>query len=403
MSDYIPNIPQAIKQAIDSIAHNYPRFMSYVLNGYSLDGYDYTQSTIVDRDELCAILRGMEVSLDNIRDIYREWERTRKDTIDHLRIFADELDVHRRNTNYGMLAGSLAGVVSGGLGIAAVAASVPTGGASLALAAVGGIVGAGSGVTFMGVDKLARSRVVQHVENDERQTRRLAEQLQHLDRYIGRLGRWLDLTHLNVNNYATGHDVVRTLAPAAASSLSAYSTNASQRLTRGAVETGVESGAKVLRNGAICLYGVGIAIDIVVVGFVLNDLRKGSKTKTGKQFRETAGKLERELREVRKIYDKIENEGERQRLHRVVNRQDAEIADLRRQLAMRNGPMVLRGHNMREWVGILFLRLPGHQELFLLGYSWKWIFESDLSKLNHNDILLMPWWQCNCDRCKFRC
>ena len=348
MSDRLPSIPQTIKQAIDTIAHNYPRFMSYVLNGYSLHGYDYSQSTISDRDELCAILRGMEVSLDNIRDVYKEWERTRKDTIDHLRIFADELDVHRRNTNYGMLAGSLAGVVSGGLGIAAVAASVPTGGASLALAAVGGVVGAGSGVTFMGVDKLARSRVVKHVENDELQTRQLAEQLQDLDRYIGRLGRWLDLAHLNLNNYATNHDVVRTLAPAAASSLSAYSTRASQRLTRGVVETGVESSAKVLRNGAICLYGVAIVMDVVVIGVVLNDLRKGSKTSTGKQFRETARKLEKELGEVRRIYDKIENEGERQRLQRVVNRQDAEIAELRRQLAMQNGPMVIRGHHFRE-------------------------------------------------------
>ena len=348
MSAYIPNIPQTIKQAIDSIAHNYPRFMRYVLNGHSLHGYDYSQSFIVDRDELCAILRGMEVSLDNIRGIYGEWERTRKDTIDHLKIFADELDIHRRNINYGMLAGSLAGVVSGGLGIAAVAASVPTGGASLALAALGGVVGASSGATFIGVNKLARTRVVQHVENDERQTRRLAEQLQDLDRYIGRLGRWLDLTHLNLSNHATGHDVVRTFAPVAASSLSAYTTRAGQRLTRGAVESGVESSARVLRNGAICLYGVAIVMDVVVIGLVLNDLRKGSKTATGEQFRETAGKLERELGEVRRIYDKIENEGERQMFQRELNRRDAEIVELRRQLAMRNGPMIIRGRHVRR-------------------------------------------------------
>ena len=342
MSDYIRNIPQAIKQALDSIAHNYPRFMSYVLNSYSLHGYDYSQSSIVDRDELYAILRGMEVSLDNIRDIYRGWERTRMDTIDHLRIFADELDVHRRNTNYGMLAGSLAGVVSGGLGIAAVAASVPTGGASLALAAVGGVVCASSGATFIGVDNLTRSQVVQHVENDERQTRQLAEQLQDLDRYIGRLGRWLDFTHLRVNNYVTGHNVIRTLAPAAASSLSAYSTRTAQHAMRDAAEAVMDT---TVRNGIICLHVVAICIDIVVIGTVLNDLRKGSKTATGEQFRESARKLERELGEIRNIYDKIEYEGELQRLRR-------ENAELRRQLApqlaMRNGPMVLRGHHIRE-------------------------------------------------------
>ena len=292
-----------------------PERMSRILAVFSTKNSGYTQGTIADQEALSDILVGMEASLVDIRDTFKDWELARKNAIVHLRVVADDLDSVRQSTNYRKLAGSAISILSSALGLASVAFSAPTGWLSLRLGSVGSYIGVWAGVNFMSVDCRSKSKAKHFVKTDEELSRMLAEKLKDLDQHIGRLGHWDDTPC-----------VCDTLAEASR----AFVPQATGSLTEYCVTTGMENAAKiggvVQETGITCLNALAVVIDVTVIGYVVKDLHSGSKTATAEQFREAARKLENELTEMRKIYKKIKDDGKMREFKIEIAKQNEEIA-----------------------------------------------------------------------------
>jgi len=294
---------------LQTFSDQYPRFIEYIFNGLNPTSpeFHYTESTIKDVEELEEILRGIEVSLGKLEQVFPQWETVRRVTIEFLKMYAVEIDEHHKNSNYAMLGGSVAGVVGGVCSILGAVAAVQTAGASMALmgvgqaiSATGGVVSAGSTASHMRFDKAIRERVADHAKRDEQLTRQLVKELTFLDEYIGRLGRWVPMQQVNCGN-GISKDFVKA----------------------GASVTSSLSKSLGLSTGALALLGAGILIDVALIIAIYND----SKSKTGEELRKSAEKLDRELSEVRKIYRKIENESKRKELKRQLGEKDRQLGE----------------------------------------------------------------------------
>ena len=343
---------------------------------FSLEyGLDLSHSTLCDRDDICDIFQEMTKSLDEIRDVYPEWEHERKMTIWLLRMFADDLDSAQHSNNSWVLAGSATGLVATGLGaVLAAPAVVPLAVAS----AVGATMSAVSGVHHMCADNNIRFRAGECVKRDESATRSLSNKLGDLDKHVGRLAKWLDRTQENTINFATVHDVARTVTPimaATASTCGFYligknaasqaamavgesaatvvENAASQRAKAvggsdaKVVENAVSKAAKAVGgsaaknakktglkiNQAKAVLAVSVVVDIALIAFTVADLLNGSKTKTGALFRDYAQRLENEFNVMKKIFENIKRVGKLQEDAKNAHK-DAELAHKNKELEL---------------------------------------------------------------------
>ena len=199
-----------IKCALDYIKKQYPVFMWYLLNDYSLYEYDYSQSTIEDREDLYMILRAIGNSLDGVKSVHEEWEPVRKDTIHLFNLYGDQLDFYRRKNNYCRIASSAAGIVSSSCSIAGMAFAMQTGGASMFLGVAGGSIKLVSQNMFSSADMQIRSKAQEQAMKDELLTRILDEKVNELTLGIGRLGTWHSRANMIPINCATIRDVAET-------------------------------------------------------------------------------------------------------------------------------------------------------------------------------------------------
>ena len=343
-------------KAFQTVKNACPERMNSIFDGYSTNKYGYSGDKIADREALCDILAGMEKNLADIKTIFSEWERGRMDTIKKLRIFADELD--RKNTNKGNLAGFVFGVLSSVLGLASAVFSASAKWLTSQLS--GNSMSVVAGVIFVDNMNHFRSQVKQFMKSEQELTGRLTEKLEDLDEYIGRLGRWNDSSC----TYDTTVETLRTLVPQAAGFLTEYCVNNSKAITQYISNTGLGEAAElgdgekktvvehvahvghvVKETGMTCLNILAVAIDVTMIGFVFNDLfQKRSKTATGEQVRDAASKLENELKEMRKIYDKIKDDNKISDLKNEIAKQNEEVD-------RQNGEM----EKLKQWLLFLFL------------------------------------------------
>ena len=337
-----------IRNLLDYLKRKYRVFMFYLSSDYCLFKHGYSQGTIKDREDLCEILGGIVNSLDGVKSAFEKWEPVRRDTIHLLNMYADQLDVCRKSKNYCRVVGSASGVLSSGCSIAGMALAVPTGGASMALGVAGGSIGFVSQVLYLGVDMHIRSKAEEQAKKDKDLTRELDEEVRELNLGIGRLGEWCSRESMIPIKCATIKDITGTGISVATAGSRVLLSGRKMYATKGISES------NILRDSMIGLHVFFIVLDVVAIANTYEDIENGSKTKTGEHFRNCAGALEAERQEMRKIYDKIKDEGEvrdlksegirkdeeLKRQNEELKRQkeelaskDREIAELRRKLA----------------------------------------------------------------------
>lgn len=320
MSETTNQVVRTVQEMLSTFWSQYPRLVEHVFQGLVLSPQhiEYRSSTLQDRDDLAAILRGLEVRLDRIENLFPQWEDRRRDTIAYLLIKAIQMDKTRRNTNIAKIVGhsaSLAGCILIATSAAGVLAAGTAGIAVPTVLAGGAIIIVVSEIAYKQQESALVEFLAGKLKEDERLTRELGAELEFVSEYVGKLGRWMQdaLPRPNVQTAVDANLEGMAMGAAAFSPALVPIVNGQNfGIMAGMRAAGVASNVCNILHYVNIAFGIGFSV--ANIAYVAHDLWKGSATAA--HLRELASTLENELEQARSIYRKIQIEGERQQLLR---------------------------------------------------------------------------------------